>query len=152
MKKLSDDDNRAAGGDGYTDSYNEPKGLAGRRIAEVLTDAAHDTLQFVFDDGALLTMSAEGDCCSKSWFHHVEGVDALRAGKIAAVEQANGSPRAGEEDGIEQESVETYFLRITTDRGRATVELRNESNGYYGGSIDWSLADVPGLVPLTEDY
>ena len=28
-------------------------------------------------------------------------------------------------------------MKITTDRGHIIVDYRNESNGYYGGSLSW---------------
>ena len=29
-----------------------------------------------------------------------------------------------------------YGLKITTDNGRAVIDYRNSSNGYYGGSLE----------------
>jgi len=34
------------------------------------------------------------------------------------------------------DQVEYYGLKITTERGRATIDYRNDSNGYYGGSLE----------------
>lgn len=36
-----------------------------------------------------------------------------------------------------------YGLRIVTDKGRAVIDFRNNSNGYYGGSIKLLRIDGP---------
>lgn len=33
------------------------------------------------------------------------------------------------------DSVRYYGLKITTDKGRAVIDYRNDSNGYYGGNL-----------------
>lgn len=33
------------------------------------------------------------------------------------------------------ECVAYYGLKITTEKGRAVIDYRNDSNGYYGGSL-----------------
>jgi len=30
-----------------------------------------------------------------------------------------------------------YGLKLTTDKGDLVLDYRNESNGYYGGSLSW---------------
>ena len=36
------------------------------------------------------------------------------------------------------DEVQYYGLKITTERGRAMIDYRNDSNGYYGGWIEWT--------------
>ncbi len=38
-------------------------------------------------------------------------------------------------DEKEYDCLQFYGYKITTDKGDATIEFRNSSNGYYGGSI-----------------
>ncbi len=33
--------------------------------------------------------------------------------------------------------LQQYFYEIVTDKGSFTLEMRNESNGYYGGSMEF---------------
>ena len=35
-----------------------------------------------------------------------------------------------------EEEMSYYFYEITTNKGSYMIEMRNSSNGYYGGSLD----------------
>ena len=39
--------------------------------------------------------------------------------------------------------VKYYGLKITTEHGRAVIDYRNDSNGYYGGSIELLKEEGP---------
>lgn len=78
-------------------------------------------------------LEAYGDCCSSSWFEHLDGAAALLGSTILAVEEVQGPDGTPDH---EDDVLQTYFLKFTTTKGRATLEMRNESNGYYGGSFD----------------
>lgn len=41
------------------------------------------------------------------------------------------------------EEVKYYGLKITTDKGRAVIDFRNDSNGYYGGTIKLLKVEGP---------
>lgn len=41
------------------------------------------------------------------------------------------------------DEVKYYGLKITTEKGRAVVDFRNNSNGYYGGTIKLLRIDGP---------
>jgi len=45
-------------------------------------------------------------------------------------------PNLGNIDGVYRKNpdcVAYYGLKITTEKGRAMIDYRNDSNGYYGG-------------------
>lgn len=96
-----------------------------------------DTIAFVCEEGTW-TFLADGDCCSQSY---IDSVDGPKSGKILDVEQPEwGDAIAKDEtdDGL------TQFYRTTLlieGKGRLDIEYRNESNGYYGGSL--SLLEGP---------
>jgi hypothetical protein len=37
----------------------------------------------------------------------------------------------------DRDVVAYYGLKVTTDKGEMVVDYRNDSNGYYGGSLTW---------------
>jgi len=56
-------------------------------------------------------------------------------GTVSAVEDLE-MPDLGNIPGKYREDVDEvqyYGLKITTDKGRCTLDYRNDSNGYYGG-------------------
>ncbi len=91
-----------------------------------------------FDDGTFVTMTASSDCCGDAWWNHFDGVDCLLNAQVISVEEVAGTPRTGEEEPMRQEAIEIHFLKITTNKGSVTIELRNESNRYYGGSVNYT--------------
>lgn len=73
----------------------------------------------------------EGDCCSHTWIEDVVNIDALRQARIETVVERECPDK--KEERKEFNVVAFYELVITTSRGVAVVDYRNESNGYYGG-------------------
>ena len=116
----------------YYDAENLSK-LVGRRILEVLVSKDREYLRLVTDQGPL-TYYAEGDCCSSTWIESIDDPQAL-LGVVQKVENlpmpdlgSVATPYCPYPD-----SVDYYGLKITTDAGRAVIDYRNNSNGYYGG-------------------
>lgn len=73
-----------------------------------------------------------GDCCSHSWIEHMDDVPENFTIQNISEKEVSTSDHKGEyEDFLIQ-----YFYEIETDKGSFTIEMRNESNGYYGGSIN----------------
>ena len=59
-------------------------------------------------------------------------------GTVQAVEHLE-MPDLGSVDGKHHSGVDCvayYGLKVTTENGRCTIDYRNDSNGYYGGSLD----------------
>ena len=84
------------------------------------------------------------DCCSDTWIEHVElpagGFPAI----VSAVEQIEMPEQALSEfrgATADQECRQFYGTKITTDKGEIIIDYRNDSNGYYGGSLDWPEED-----------
>jgi hypothetical protein len=104
------------------------KTLAGMKIAE-----DKQALLFQAVDGDLVAR-CDGDCCSQTW---VENVDMPALGfpaTVLAVEDID-MPDLGDMDGCDV--VAYYGCKITTDKGDILIDYRNDSNGYYGGSLTW---------------
>lgn len=92
----------------------------------------------------------KGDCCSTSWFEGITGTEALFGGIVVSTEEETiDSFNEG------YDYIQVYGVRIVTNKGRAVVEFRNSSNGYYGGWVNNGSREdsVPdGLVPLKDDW
>lgn len=105
-------------------------------------------------DGVTFVIGCEAECCSRSWFEHVSGVDALYTPGPYASDTVVTSVRFIEMPDVvdrHDEFVQCYGLEIRTNKGRFEIELRNESNGYYGGSFVAGITDVE-FAYKAEDY
>lgn len=108
--------------------------LVGKTVAKVDVNEDKDVIRFTLSDGSFIFASAVGGCCSRSWFEHLEGEDALIGNPIFRVvdremksdDDKSGDPEYGS-------LIKFYGWTLETPHGRFDIEMRNESNGYYGG-------------------
>jgi hypothetical protein len=127
--------------------------FVGKRITAIEVDGDQQHyLRFTTASGTVC-IEAEGDCCSESWFYHVLGVDALIGHTVMDVRSVE-MPDAPEDGKGRQDSDQLYGFRFTTTGGRADVEFRNSSNGYYGGwlNVVTAVPEEVRMVPITADY
>lgn len=91
---------------------------------------------------SVLTLETEGDCCSESWVEHISNPDACHMARFERwvetdiqpeMESLSENERAMYTNG----ELKFYYYEIHTDKGVTTIEMRNESNGYYGGWIKY---------------
>ena len=97
-----------------------------------------DGEQITFDcaDRPSVTLKTYGDCCSYTWIESLDAPDAL-LGTVRSVEDID-MPNLGNIDGSKHTDVDQvayYGLKIVTERGVCVIDYRNDSNGYYGGSL-----------------
>ncbi len=106
--------------------------LIGKKITGVEMDGV-EAIRFIVEGREPITYLTDGDCCSRTWIEHVEGVDRLVGGTVASVEDIAmpGDPVAAEA----HECLAFYGLAVKTDKGTAVIDYRNSSNGYYGGNM-----------------
>lgn len=87
----------------------------------------------------------EGACCSTSWIEHCEELpsDDEIISKLECVDigpnynfKTDKYGRTIDEKGSTHECLAHYFYRITTNKGSYDIEMRNSSNGYYGGWLE----------------
>lgn len=112
--------------------------MVGKRIAGVSVAGDACSVRFDFDDGTAIRLDAEGDCCSSSWIENFDNAEDLVGGVVLRVEEkdvANQPDGLSESKfpGYQQEYDQLYFYEIVTDKAAATIEMRNSSNGCYGG-------------------
>lgn len=111
--------------------------MANPLIGKTLTAIwlAEDKKAIKFDVGnESIEAKADGDCCSSSWIENIENPEAIIGSPILSVEDLDMPDLLHEEyDDVTQ----CYGLKITSIKGTCTLDYRNESNGYYGGSLSW---------------
>lgn len=107
-----------------------PNALIGKVIKEIKIAQDREALLFITEDGEIRA-KVDGDCCSCSW---IENVDLPVNGFPATVTAAEDilMPDLGNGDA---ECRQYYGYKLTTDKGDIVIDYRNDSNGYYGGSI-----------------
>lgn len=120
---------------------NKFEDLVGKKVLSIFGDK--DTLCFKTDAG-IFTYGCEGDCCSSSWFEHVSGVAQL-VGHTVATEEEISMPDIPKEQQREEDVA--YGYQLITDKGHFLIEMRNSSNGYYGGYITGPSNEEPSGLP-----
>lgn len=140
--------------------------LVGKRILAVYKGGSK-SLKFETDGGQSFYYEAEGDCCSKSWFEHITGIDRLLDYTVlettsAPMDSLEVLPKSktwgydndedDDESGWDQDRILQYGYRLVTHLGFFDIEMRNSSNGYYGGEVK-RYAFIPGpWTRITEDF
>jgi hypothetical protein len=138
--------------------------LIGKTVNTLLKDCEGELLQFETDQGTIRYMT-DADCCSESWINHISGIQALLGHKVLktdAVEMGKieeGNPLWSKRQDVDK----IYSYKIFTSQGVCELELRNSSNGFYGGSLvlvtERSLEgyrqspfELHELKPVLEDF
>lgn len=108
--------------------------LIDKRVKKVYISSDNCVLVFVCDDGfkkEKFAYKALGDCCSGSWIEHIDGLSRLIGNTVfEVVEKEMPQPPQGD-----YESLQAYGWTLITTQGYTDIEMRNESNGYYGGWV-----------------
>lgn len=99
---------------------------------EVINDTA--SIRFDIKDEDSVVVDCYGDCCSITWIESVE-LPALGFPAIVVSVEDLEMPNLGDQPG--HDVMAYYGCKIVTDRGEIVIDYRNDSNGYYGGSLDW---------------
>ena len=95
------------------------------------------------EDGRTLTLHLDGNCCSDSYYTDTSQFDELIGAKIIGIEERDGASETPAEKPQQDDNDRKFswhFLVFITSNGHVTIDWRNDSNGYYDGSVDPSLA------------
>lgn len=107
--------------------------LEGKTITGVKIARDDSAILLETTDGDIAAQ-AEGDCCSITW---IEDVSLPALGFPANVISAEVLNLPFPEEQPDYGETKAYGFKVETDKGRLNIEYRNESNGYYGGSLAW---------------
>lgn len=107
------------------------KTLTGMKIAD-----DRQALLFQTTEGELV-VGVDADCCSYTWVESVElpalGFPAIVT-RVEDLDMPDGKESKFHSD---PDVLAFYGCKIATDRGEIVIDYRNDSNGYYGGSLSW---------------
>lgn len=92
-----------------------------------------------------IVLTPYGDCCSTTWIESIDLTEPLLYAVIKKIEDIDmpEGPHVGTINHPHVDVVAYYGLRITTNKGISVIDYRNDSNGYYGGSLELSLRPKP---------
>lgn len=100
-----------------------------------------ETITFECEDGPYVFL-ADGDCCSQTYIDAIEGPTAGRILEVRQPEWAGPERKEETDDGCTQFYKATFVIE---GKGFLDVTYRNESNGYYGGSLELLSAPSGGV-------
>ena len=123
------------------------KTLIGKTLTKIEWNEGEVTF---FWDGGKARFEACGDCCSHTWIDSFEGNEDIIGDEIVKVTELElggmDNPSAEEckcknadhdaDHKYGHDSLALYGYRIETNKASATLDFRNDSNGYYGGSLE----------------
>lgn len=102
--------------------------LIGHTIDKVVYNAEEQTLSLTVDGDKIFLIRVEGDCCSTGKFLGVKEPWDLPS-KVVSSENTSASFQDGE--------YQVYEQVLTLENGnKLSILYDNESNGYYGSSLD----------------
>ena len=111
--------------------------LVGKILTGLKLAADRQAILFQTTDGDLKVL-VDADCCSYTW---VEGIELPALGFPALVTKVEDldMPESDKASNFhsDPEVLAFYGCKISTDRGEIVIDYRNDSNGYYGGSLSW---------------
>jgi len=125
--------------------------LVGTTIYRVLLSTDKETIVFDTDQG-YIGYATQNDCCNEVWINHADGTEALENAFVFNVEESSWGDWSQVRP-TRQEEEEQAFWTILTNKGRCKIEVRNSSNGYYGGQVV-HLSEIPmqDMEELKEDF
>jgi hypothetical protein len=94
---------------------------------------------------------AVGDCCSSSWFENISGYNNLIGSQILKTDYIDINV-ARIENSDYGECIQVYGYKVVGDHGDFLIEMRNSSNGYYGGYIKEEYNVTEKLILIKEDF
>lgn len=118
--------------------------LVGKKVKEFLISEDKTVIKIICEDGQYY-ITAYGSCCSDSWFDHIYVSYASYPLQIIATEEIElGKVLASRQF---EDQLYGYVIKMKSPNGwkeEIKIEMRNSSNGYYGGSIN------VGHIPLDQ--
>lgn len=106
--------------------------LIGETIESMTVTADSEVIEFV-SATHIYTFDAVGDCCSHSWIEHMEGQENLYGTPVVQVIDHEKTEYVDDRDAFYSNHIKVYKYTIKTAKGDCDIEMRNESNGFYGG-------------------
>lgn len=112
--------------------------LLGKRIRQIFLADDRFALKFELETGEFLIARAYDDCCSYTWIENIENPEAVIGSEVLLAEDIE-MPESLKPSTFHPDSdcLQFYGFKIQTAKGTCVIDYRNDSNGYYGGSLNW---------------
>ena len=107
--------------------------LVGKTVTGVTLEDGGGSITFHTTEGDI-TARCFGECCSHTWIEAIEWPARGWPAEVLAVEDLN-MPDLGDMPNCDV--VCYYGCKVETSNGTMVIDYRNDSNGYYGGSLDF---------------
>lgn len=107
--------------------------LKDKIIVKILLTKDKQAIKFILKDSDDVIAKCDADGYSYTWIEHLS----LPAGFYCKVLDVCDLDMPDLGDMPDCEVVLYYGFKITTDKGDIIIDYRNDSNGYYGGSLSW---------------
>ena len=117
---------------------DKPNPLIGKTLTGIEISEDRQALRFILADGEII-VDTDADCCSYTWIEHVELPALGFPAVVVSVEDLDlpQQEKPASTFRTDTDSLAYYGCKIVTDRGEIVIDYRNDSNGYYGGSLSW---------------
>lgn len=120
------------------------KDIVGAVVKEI--DYSDDHCIILKTDKGNFKGQVEADCCSNTW---IENVETPAFGLPFTIKELDfkwlpdiDMPETMDDDKYGYGYIQYYGLKIIGERGDSIeIDFRNSSNGYYGGSLEWSCSN-----------
>lgn len=124
--------------------------LLGRTVVGV--EPNYDIATIDLDSGQRIYLYLENDCCSESFFTDPAQFIDLIGAKLQRIERRYGlsGPNAPNPP-CRQDEMKWHFLVFETSKGHITIDWRNDSNGYYDGTVNIEVC-LEGLEQARSAY
>ena len=109
------------------------KCLDDKTITGIELASDKEAIRFLIEGVDPVIAKCDADCRSHTWVEHIELPALGFPAKVLTVADLDLPGGSSDDDGC----IQVYGLKITTDKGDIVIDYRNESNGYYGGSMAW---------------
>jgi hypothetical protein len=119
--------------------------LVGKTIFGIKIADDRQALLFETDTGNIKVL-ADADCCSYTWIEHIELPALGFPARVSAVDDLQMPEGKASEFHKDDDVLQFYGCKIVTDKGEIVIDYRNDSNGYYGGSLCWPSERLYGGV------
>lgn len=124
------------------ENLNKMDQLLNQYIIDLEINPDYTKLRFKLLDNQYVYFYTYGDCCSHSWFSEIGDIVNIIDTTVMDVLELN-LPIQNHENG-EGEDIKYYGYRLATQKGHCVIAFRNASNGYYGGSCNYSKQKLSG--------
>lgn len=105
----------------------------------VKTEFDQFKIVFTLSESEKVILNVDGDCCSRSYIESIDDESVLQNCILNDVHEEEGPIKS---DHNECATVKKWtFYKFFTNKGIATLSFRNDSNGYYNGSL-YNLDDL----------